>query len=77
MIQGQQAQIIGAIQMHTAQILALSAIIAAMPDKSKLDKELIKKKINAPGLIDPQGTEYTKHVRAFAEAHVERILKGE
>ena len=62
--------------MHTAHILALSAIIAALPDKSKLDRDLIKQKINVKGLLDEQGNEYSPEIRMFAEAQVERLLKG-
>jgi hypothetical protein len=73
--QQQIVQLAGMINQHTALLLALSAIVSAIPNKQELDKELIRKKINSKGTLTDD-VAYLDSIKTSAEAHVARLLKA-
>jgi hypothetical protein len=68
-------QLMATVNQHSAILLALAAIVSSMPDKSKLDRDLIKKKIHSKGTVT-DAFDYADSIKTLAEEHVERLLKA-
>jgi hypothetical protein len=65
-----EMQLMGVINQHRAAIVALEAIIAAMPNRAEIDREVVKQKVRDSKVFGEQSPEFL----SASEATAMRIL---